>query len=95
MSAPTPVRHVEDAERRARLGVRHRLAIPAATTEDVAHALVGLHATDPASIGLAVWARTPDVIPGDVEHRVRLHLLEPVAPSPRAALEQAADRLTG
>ncbi|MET9361274.1 winged helix DNA-binding domain-containing protein [Streptomyces sp. NPDC006632] len=46
-------------ERRARLGARHLLA-PAArasTPEAVAEALLGLHATDPASVYLSVAAR--------------------------------------
>ncbi|QRP43785.1 winged helix DNA-binding domain-containing protein [Amycolatopsis sp. FDAARGOS 1241] len=57
------------AQRRARLGVRHRLATPSATVEDAAAGVVALHATDPASVYLAAWARTPagtDVV-GEVE----------------------------
>jgi hypothetical protein len=52
-------------ERRARLGRRHLLAGKAATALDVADALVALHATDPATVHLAVAARqrVPD-IPG-------------------------------
>jgi hypothetical protein len=48
------------AERRARLAVRHRLAAPsrAGTAAEVAQSLIALHGTDPASVYLAVWART-------------------------------------
>jgi len=45
------------AERRRRLAVRHALAAPAATTEDVVAGLVALHSTDPASMVLSVLAR--------------------------------------
>lgn len=56
-------------QRRARLGVRHRLAgvrpvdaSPAAVAAD----LVALHATDPASVYLSVAARAPGVMPDDI-----------------------------
>jgi hypothetical protein len=44
-------------ERRARLGVRHFLARPASSSEDVADRLVGLHSSDPATVYLAARAR--------------------------------------
>ncbi|WP_251066482.1 winged helix DNA-binding domain-containing protein [Streptomyces sp. ISL-36] len=52
-------RRIDADERRARLAVRHRLAgsARAATVEEVADSLVALHATDPASVFLAVGAR--------------------------------------
>ncbi|MFP3990879.1 winged helix DNA-binding domain-containing protein [Streptomyces sp. E11-3] len=55
-------RTITHEERRARLGVRHRLAAKARgqVTEDVARSLVALHATDPATVFLAVGARLAD-----------------------------------
>src|SRR5690349_2037130 len=44
-------------QRRARLGRRHLLAAKAATASEVARAMVALHATDPATVHLAVAAR--------------------------------------
>jgi hypothetical protein len=50
------------AERRARIGARHRLAggALAASAEDVAASLVAVHSTDAASVVLAQWARLAD-----------------------------------
>jgi Winged helix DNA-binding domain len=50
-------RHVDDAERRARLGLRHALAEPVGDTLAAARSVVCLHATEPASVHLAAWAR--------------------------------------
>src|SRR5687767_14446710 len=61
-------RRVDVAERRARLGLRHRLAgNPATDPVEVARDLVALHATDAATVYLSAWARlrTPRV--DDVE----------------------------
>lgn len=44
-------------QRRARLGVRHHLATPAATVEDAVAGVVALHATDPATVHLSACAR--------------------------------------
>lgn len=63
------LRHVDDAERRRRLAVRHglhpdhRLAHPVGATR----AMTALHATEPASVHLAVHARTAGVSPADVD----------------------------
>jgi winged helix DNA-binding protein len=51
-------RHIDDDERRARLGVRHGLATPVADTLAAARAVACLHATEPASVHLAAWARS-------------------------------------
>ena len=64
-----PVRHVSDRERRARLSVRqalhpdHRLSDPVAATR----ATGVLHATEAATVHLAVQARTDGVDPGEVD----------------------------
>src|SRR5260370_36831924 len=62
------MRQIGVAERRARLGQRHRLAAAARADDplDVAHALVALHATDPSSVYLAAWARMRDESAADV-----------------------------
>lgn len=53
------MRRIGVAERRARLGLRHRLATEAraATVGEMADSLVALHATDPATVYLAAAAR--------------------------------------
>ncbi|QXJ25432.1 winged helix DNA-binding domain-containing protein [Actinomadura graeca] len=63
------MRSMTIAERRARLGVRHRLAA-AGRTDDVAgiaRSLVVLHATDPATVFLSVAARSVRAVPAMVE----------------------------
>ncbi|MEV0374732.1 winged helix DNA-binding domain-containing protein [Streptomyces sp. NPDC050636] len=61
----TLLRRITPAERRARLARRHLLAssVRVDSPEGVAEALVGLHATDPATVFLAAAARmtAPDV----------------------------------
>jgi hypothetical protein len=59
---------VDVAERRRRLGIRHALS-PAARAADpveAARRVVALHATDPASVFLAAWARTDSVAPSAI-----------------------------
>jgi len=51
-------RHIDDDERRARLGARHALAARVVDTLAAARAVVCLHATEPASVHLAAWARS-------------------------------------
>jgi hypothetical protein len=63
------LRHVGDAERRNRIGVRHALA-PAHRLDDtlaVTRAMTVLHATEAASVHLAVAARSEGVTVADVE----------------------------
>ncbi|GAB2967257.1 winged helix DNA-binding domain-containing protein [Amycolatopsis acidiphila] len=57
-------RRVGVAERRARLMTRQLLSAPASTVEEVADALVALHATDPATVHLsaAVRLREPETV---------------------------------
>jgi hypothetical protein len=45
------------AERRARLGRRHFLSEPATSVVDLVGDVIGLHATDPATPYLSLWAR--------------------------------------
>ncbi|MGH3158513.1 MAG: winged helix DNA-binding domain-containing protein [Streptosporangiaceae bacterium] len=63
------MRRITDAQRRARLGAAHRLApgARAGTVVGVAEDLIGLHGTDPASVYLAVWARTARVASEAIE----------------------------
>lgn len=59
--------HLDTAERRRRLGVRHALAVPTTTPEAVVEALVALHSTDPASMMLSALARMRDPQISEVE----------------------------
>jgi Winged helix DNA-binding domain len=61
------VRHIDVAERRARLGERHFLAHPAANVTDLTGALCGLHATDPATVYLSARARLTGFVAGQME----------------------------
>jgi hypothetical protein len=60
-------RRIDIAERRARLAVRQLLSAPAVRPEDVAQAVVALHATDPATVHLAVAARQAEPSTASVE----------------------------
>ena len=60
-------RHFQVAERRRRLLVRHRLAVPGRGVEEVAGELVGLHATDPATVYLSLQQRLPGFTVGDLD----------------------------
>ncbi|MFH8567096.1 winged helix DNA-binding domain-containing protein [Streptomyces sp. NPDC017993] len=67
MNDPRP--RIDSAGRRARLGRRHLLApaYRAATPEEVGDAILGLHATDAATVHLAAGARLAAPDPGAVE----------------------------
>jgi hypothetical protein len=60
---------VSNAERRARVALRHRLAPGhrAATVEEAADAVIALHATDPATIHLSAWARVEGMTTADLD----------------------------
>jgi hypothetical protein len=63
------MREIGAQERRRRLGVRHALAPGARASDPVAAArrVVALHATDPATVFLAVRARVDGTVPGEIE----------------------------
>ena len=63
------MRRIDVAERRARLGVRHRLAVAARADGpvEVARDLVALHGTDPSSVYVSAWARMNGGAVRDVE----------------------------
>ncbi|MGN6253052.1 MAG: winged helix DNA-binding domain-containing protein [Marmoricola sp.] len=67
------VRTITDEERRARLGRRHGLGEPCRDAVGAARSVVCLHATEPASVHLAAWARSgavrADVDAALYEHR--------------------------
>jgi hypothetical protein len=63
------VRHISDDERRARLAVRHGLAPAArvATPETATEAMTVLHATEPPTVYLSLWARVAGLTVADVD----------------------------
>jgi hypothetical protein len=58
---------IDDAQRRARLGARQLLSARATAVEDVVDAVVGLHATDPATVFLSACARLEQPSVSEVE----------------------------
>jgi winged helix DNA-binding protein len=60
-------KHFDVAERRRRLLTRHHLAAPADSVEAVAGELVGLHATDPATVYLSLQQRLANFTIGDLD----------------------------
>ncbi|GIH09325.1 hypothetical protein Rhe02_73920 [Rhizocola hellebori] len=61
------MRRISVAQRRARLGLRHRLAAHASSPLEVAQSMVALHATDPATVFLSIYARQPEVTVAAIE----------------------------
>jgi hypothetical protein len=61
------MRTVTDAERRARLGVRHHLARPGPDAVAVAGDLAGLHSSDPTTVFLTARSRVRGFRPVDLE----------------------------
>ena len=63
------LRRITTAQRRARLSHRHHLCADAkaAGVGVVARSLIGLHATDPASVYLSTWARVDGVTYSDID----------------------------
>lgn len=68
-ATPSPVRHVDDRERRARLAVRHALHPDHRVADTLAatRAMTVLHATEAATVHLAVHARTEGQTAADVD----------------------------
>jgi len=58
---------ISDRQRRARLGLRHRLADPAGGPVEVAESMVALHSSDPVTVYLSVWARCEALVRDDLE----------------------------
>lgn len=61
------MRSIATDERRARLGLRHHLSVPAAMVESVANDLVGLHSSDSATVYLSAHARVDRFAVEDLE----------------------------
>lgn len=103
------MRLVTNDERRARLGMRHALTVSTGlrTPEEVARALVGLHATESASVHLSIWARSREISISDVQRSLyhsrtlitQLSMRETLFAYPRdlipAVLGSAAARVAG
>ena len=62
-----PARVVSDAERRARLSIRHGLTAPFASIDEATRALLCWHATDNSTVYLSLGARVTGVGPGDID----------------------------
>ncbi len=61
---------MSDAQRRARVVLRHHLARTATSVDDVARGVTALHSSDPATPFLAAWARLHDFTPGVLDDAV-------------------------
>jgi hypothetical protein len=64
------VRTFTSAERRARLARRHFLSRPAASVPDITADFVGLHATDPVTPYLSLWARLRGFTVSDLDDQL-------------------------
>jgi hypothetical protein len=64
------MRIVSNEERRARLGARQRLAVPAKDVVEAADSMVALHSSDPVTVYLSARARVPGFKQGDLEHEL-------------------------
>ena len=62
------MRTITDEQRRARLGARHGLAVPASDAVQAANSVVALHSSDPVTVFLSARARVPGFKQGDLEH---------------------------
>ena len=67
MAPPGARRRIDDAQRRARLAVRHHLAAAAPDVTTVAADLVGLHSSDPVTVYLSAWSRVRGFQVSDLE----------------------------
>jgi DNA glycosylase AlkZ-like len=56
-----------DEQRRARLGIRHRLAAPATDALETTRSMLALHSSDPTTVFLTIWARVPGFETADLE----------------------------
>ncbi len=61
------MRVIDTEERRARLGRRHRLAVPADDVVEAARAMSGLHSSDPVTVYLSARARVEGLDVEDME----------------------------
>lgn len=61
------MRHIDDSERRARLGVRHSLARPVSDPVAATRSVYVLHSSDPVTVFLSTWARTEGFQPSHLE----------------------------
>ncbi|RHW28015.1 winged helix DNA-binding domain-containing protein [Nocardioides immobilis] len=61
------MRHIDDDERRARLARRHGLVDGCPDVVSATRAMTVLHATEAATVHLALWARVPGVTLADVD----------------------------
>src|SRR5687768_9293214 len=61
------MRHIDDRERRVRLVRRHGLSAGHPDVLSATRAMTVLHATEAATVHLALWARVPGLAVADVD----------------------------